>query len=307
MSSTLPRTFHHADFHVRALTELARAQGEVVSVVVPARNEAAAVGTVVRRIRELVDAGLVHQLLVVDGGSTDDTARVAREAGAEVLDQDEILPEAGVGHGKGDALWKGLAATTGSLVVFVDADIADFDQRFVVGLLGPLLTRPDLGFVKAAYDRPLNLDGQLRPSGGGRVTELVARPLLASFWPELAWLIQPLSGEYAGRRALLERLPFVSGYGIELAMLVDIAATDGVEAIAQVDLGRRVHEHQSLDALGRMAAEILQVALVRAEQQGLLALSGPLGSVLDQPLREEGALAFARHRVRPRERAPLAP
>ncbi len=303
------RTFSHREFDAAALAERKRAAGLTVAVVIPARDEEATVGRVAGTFVEQLGGalGLVDEVLVVDADSADRTAEVARAAGARVVRQADVLPEAGTAPGKGEALWKGLAATDGDLVCFVDADIVDVDPRFVVGLLGPLLTDPGIGYVKATYDRPLDLGGQLRAEGGGRVTELLARPLLAAFWPELAWLAQPLAGEYAGRRSLLESLPFVRGYGVELGHLVDVVAAHGADAIAQVDLGRRVHVHQPLDALGRMAAEILHVAVDRLARQGRLVLTDPLATALLQPVRDAGGqLDLARHDVAPSERPPLA-
>jgi glucosyl-3-phosphoglycerate synthase len=304
------RTYHHRDFEASSLLELKRAAGLRVSVVIPAKDERPTVGHVVATFhRTLVEAvPLVDELVVVDADSADGTAEAARAAGARVVRQSEVLPDAGPGAGKGEALWKGLAATSGDLVVFVDADIRDIDARFVVGLLGPLLVDPELRFTKAAYDRPLaTVGGQLQPSGGGRVTELLARPLIASFWPELAWLAQPLSGEYAGRRDLLESLPFVRGYGVELALLVDILERHGASAIAQVDLGRRVHDHQPLDALGRMAGEILHVAVDRLTRYDRLVLTEPLATSLLQPSRtEHGDLDLTAYEVAPSERPPLS-
>lgn len=303
------RTHHHADFDVTDLLDRRDADATTVSVVIPARNEEGRVGRVARTLREALmeTVPLVDEILVVDGDSTDGTAAEAAAAGVRVLRQSRILPEAGTASGKGEALWKGLAASTGDLVVFVDADIEDIDARFVTGLLGPLLTDPDVAFVKATYDRPLRLGDELRPRGGGRVTELLARPLLATLWPELSWLAQPLSGEYAGRRELLESLPFVRGYGVELAMLVDIADRHGVDVIAQVDLDVRVHENQPLDALGRMASEILQVAMQRLSAQGRMVLTDPPASLLPQPIRDaDGGLALSHVEISPSERPPLA-
>jgi glucosyl-3-phosphoglycerate synthase len=302
------RTHHHRDFDVDDLVDRKQRTGARVSVVIPARDEEATVGHVAGTLRRrLMDhIGLVDEVLVVDADSTDGTAERARDAGARVVRQSEVLPAAGTAPGKGEALWKGLAAAEGDLLVFIDADLHDLDPRFVVGLLGPLLTDPEVGFVKASYDRPFRLDEEVHPAGGGRVTELLARPLLATFWPELAWLAQPLSGEYAGRRALLESLPFVRGYGVELAMLVDIADGVGVDAIAQVDLGTRVHEHQPLAALGRMASEILHVALGRLASQGRLTLTEPLAQQLLQPLRDvDGRLTLEPHRISHAQRPPL--
>lgn len=308
MQAPPPRTHRHDDFDAHDLAGRAAEQGLTAVVVVPALDEQDTVGQVVDVLRrELVeDAGLVAEVVVVDGGSQDATAARAADAGARVVDQADVLPEAGVRSGKGEALWKGMAATTQDLVAFVDADVVDLDAGFVTGLLGPLLTDPTVGFVKATYDRPLTLDGHVRPSGGGRVTELLARPLLAAFWPDLAWLAQPLAGEYAGRREVLSQVPFVCGYGVELGLLVDLAERFGPDVIAQVDLGVRVHSHQPLDALGRMSAEILATATARLRAQGRL--SGPLESrLLHQPVRDDdGVLLLAEHVVTPRERPPLA-
>ena len=264
------RTFTAATYQAADLAEVKGAQGTTVSVVLPALDEEPTVGTIVGAIREalVVDAPLVDEVVVVDSGSADRTAAVAAAAGARVVDTTTVLPAHGRVPGKGEALWKGLHATDGDLVVFVDADLVGFDPQFVVGLLGPLLTDPDIGYVKALYDRPLATSEGIVPSGGGRVTELVARPLLNAWWPELSGFVQPLSGEYAGRRELLERVPFVSGYGVEFGLLVDLAGLAGVDALAQVDLGTRQHGHQSDAALGRMAGQILQTAIARRPGTG---------------------------------------
>jgi glucosyl-3-phosphoglycerate synthase len=218
----------------------------------------------------------------VDSGSTDRTAARAAAAGATVVHRADVLPDLEPLPGKGEVLWRSLAATTGDVLVFVDADLRSFDVGYVTGLLGPLLTDRSVSLVKAMYERPLlSVDGVL-PAGGGRVTELVARPLLNLHWPELAGVVQPLAGEYAARRSLLERLSFPTGYGVELAILVDTLVLAGLDAIAQVDLGVRVHRHQADARLGLMASEILQVALRRLERQGRLVLRGPLNPTLAQ-------------------------
>ena len=180
----------------------------------------------------------------------------------------DVLPGEGPGSGKGEALWKSLHACKGDLICFVDADIRNFHARFVYGLLGPLLQDPEIQYVKAFYERPIRERNALRATGGGRVTELLARPLINLLWPELAGIVQPLSGEYAGRRETLEQVPFFSGYGVELGLLVDIAARFGVDAIAQVDLDRRVHRNQDMQALGRMSFGILQAAFLRLAEEG---------------------------------------
>jgi len=259
------RTYVGGHYDAVSLLAAKRSQGVAVSVVLPALDEERTVGAIVSAIRrELAERiPLVDELVVADSGSTDCTAAVAVAAGARVIDVEQVLPSSGTVPGKGEALWKSLYDTDGDLVVFIDSDLVAFDPQFVVGLLGPLLTDPDVGYVKALYDRPLTTTDGMIPTGGGRVTELVARPLLNALWPTLAGFVQPLSGEYAGRRELLERVPFVSGYGVELGLLVDLVELAGIDALAQVDLGTRQHTHQSDAALGRMAGQILQTALAR--------------------------------------------
>lgn len=249
----------------RPLDQLLAAKGDTgttVSVVLPALNEEATVGEIVATIRrELMseDVPLVDELVVLDSGSTDRTAEVAAAAGARVVHRDGILPRLPALPGKGEVLWRSLLVTTGDVVCFVDADLKDFSSAFVSGIVGPLLTDPGVEFVKAMYDRPLGeVAGQ-----GGRVTELVARPLLNLHWPQLAGFVQPLGGEYAARRSLLERLPFPVGYGVELGLLVDALHTVGLDALAQVDVGVRKHRHQDGRALGRMAATIYRTAQLR--------------------------------------------
>ncbi|GAA2378313.1 glucosyl-3-phosphoglycerate synthase [Dactylosporangium salmoneum] len=239
--------------------EVLAAKGDTrVSVVLPALDEEPTVGEIVAGVRTL--GPLVDELIVVDSGSVDRTAEVAAAAGATVHHRDDILPGTGSRPGKGEVLWKALAVTKGDILVYVDADLTDFRPHFVTGLLGPLLADPATLMVKAFYDRPL-LD--LSAAGGGRVTELAARPLLNAYFPELAGVVQPLAGEYAARRSLLESLPFAAGYGVETGLLIDAWREHGLDAIAQVDLGQRTHGHQDTAALGRMAATILQTINAR--------------------------------------------
>ncbi|MEU4893668.1 glucosyl-3-phosphoglycerate synthase [Streptomyces sp. NPDC044780] len=239
-----------------------RATTTTVSVVLPALNEEATVGEIAGAIRrELMSEAvpLVDELVVLDSGSTDRTAEVAAAAGATVVARDSLLPRLPALPGKGEVLWRSLLATSGDIVCFIDADLREFDPRFVSGIVGPLLTDPALQLVKGMYDRPLGeAAGQ-----GGRVTELVARPLLNLHWPQLAGFVQPLGGEYAARRSLLERLPFPVGYGVELGLLVDALHTVGLDALGQVDVGVRKHRHQDGLALGRMAAAIYRTAQLR--------------------------------------------
>src|SRR4051794_19965750 len=265
--------------------ELARSKGASrVDVVLPARNEAETVGSIVRTIRrELVEeVPLVDEVVVIDSWSVDATAAEAAAAGARVVSQRDVLPSFGDVPGKGEALWKALYATHGDVIVFVDADLREFDAQFVVGLLGPLLTDPEVGFVKAVYDRPLGLTDRVLPAGGGRVTELVARPLLNMHWPLLAGFVQPLAGEYAARRQLLERVPFASGYGVEIGLLIDLLELAGLDAMAQVDLGRRLHRNQDDASLGRMAAQVMLTVLARLQTHDRAVFPSAPGHLLTQ-------------------------
>ncbi|MET8942418.1 glucosyl-3-phosphoglycerate synthase [Streptomyces sp. NPDC004542] len=235
--------------------------GQSVSVVLPALNEEGTVGDIVAIIRHdlMQQAPLVDEIVVVDSGSTDRTSEVAAAAGARVVHRDAVLPRIPALPGKGEVLWRSLLVTSGDIVCFIDADLREFSSDFVSGIVGPLLTDPGVDLVKGMYDRPLGgTAGQ-----GGRVTELMARPLLNMHWPQLAGFVQPLGGEYAARRSLLEQLPFPVGYGVELGMLVDALHLVGLDALAQVDVGVRKHRHQDGQALGRMAAAIYRTAQLR--------------------------------------------
>ncbi|MEM8707045.1 MAG: glucosyl-3-phosphoglycerate synthase [Actinomycetota bacterium] len=266
-----PRLFDAADF---GLARLLEAKGTTtVSVCLPARNEAETVGSIVAGIRPLERAGLVDEIIVMDDRSTDATAAIAGEAGARVISVPDVLPEAGTATGKGNVLWASVAASDGDVIVWVDADLRSFGPSYVTGLLGPLLTDPDVTLVKGFYDRP-EVDGV----GGGRTTELMARPVLATFFPELSEIRQPLGGEYASRRSVLERLPFAQGYGVETGLLIDIARRWGVSRITQVDLGVRAHRHQPLSALSPQAMEVLHAAMRRAGVD-----AATLGRVLARP------------------------
>lgn len=252
-------TTHHDEWSLDRVLELKRDRR--VSVVIPARNEERTVGEVVSLIRHdlMARASLVDELVVMDSLSEDSTARQAEAAGARVFSVAEVLPELGVRKGKGEALWKSLAVTTGDFLVFVDADLTEWGTHFVTALLGPMLADDAVGLSKGFYDRVADENG-VASLQGGRVTELVARPFLACMWPELSAVAQPLAGEWAITRRLAEQLPFPVGYGVEFSTLLDTCRTQGLDAIAQVDLGRRAHRHQNLHDLGVMAAELMAVA-----------------------------------------------
>ena len=241
--------------------ELARRKGaHRVSVVLPAHDEQATIAPIVDGIRrELIERiPLVDELVVIDSDSTDDTARVASEAGAIVHSAADIRPDLGAHRGKGEAIWKSLFVTSGDLLVFVDADLTGWGTHFVSGLLGPLLTRPEVAHVKGFYDRLLDDGSAFHAPQGGRVTELVARPLINLRRPALAAVVQPLAGEWAVRRSMIETMSVPVGYGVEIALLLDVFATAGLDAIAQVDLGERAHVHQTVHDLGVMAGEIIE-------------------------------------------------
>jgi glucosyl-3-phosphoglycerate synthase len=260
------RLAHHADF---PLEELLERKDRTVTAVLPARECADTVGAVVERTLGL--GGLVDQVLVVDAASGDGTAGVAATAGAEVVQQDELMPQLGPAVGKGDAMWRALGAARGDLVAYVDADTRDFSPAFVTGLLGPLLTDPGARFVKATYRRPFQVGGAEVAAGGGRVSQLTARPLLRAFYPDLAALTQPLAGEVAAARDLFMRIPFATGYAVETSMLLDLRELIGAESIVQVDLGERRNPHQPLEALRPMAEAVLGAVTQRLRREGRLA------------------------------------
>ncbi len=257
------RTYSHQDFSVDDLVTRKRALGTTTSLVLPAHDEEATVADVVAAFVPLQRAGLLDEVVVLDSLSGDRTAAVAQEAGARVVHVSEIRPELPARAGKGEAMWRGLGATRGDLVAFCDADVLDAGPHYAVGLLGPLLSEPEVQLVKGFYRRPIvGGDGRVEEHGG-RVTELTARPFLSLYRPELAQLVQPLAGEWAGRRGMLESVPFPLGYGVEIGVLLDAHAAVGLAGLAQTDLGCRTHRHQSQQALGVMAAEVLGTALRR--------------------------------------------
>lgn len=301
-------TYHADEFADLAyLVELKRRQGLTVSLALPALNEAETVGTVIRTIQEvLVEcAPLLDEIVLIDSSSTDGTREIARELGVPVFVHQQVLPQYGARSGKGEALWKSLYLTSGDILLWIDTDILNIDPRFVFGILGPLLVRQDIRFVKGFYRRPLRVGGKIQAGGGGRVTELTARPLLNLFYPELSGIIQPLSGEYGGRRDVLEKIAFYSGYGVEIGLLIDILERCGLSAIAQVDLLERVHHNQPLESLSKMSFAIIQAVMHKLEPR-----SG--GSILEEVNRTMKLIRYEPNRffldieeIAERERPPM--
>jgi glucosyl-3-phosphoglycerate synthase len=278
-------TFHHSAFwDMNALVAEKEKQNLTISLCIPTLNEAATIGkeVVIFKSELMHRYPLLDEIAVVDSGSSDRTAEVARAFGAEVYRSRDILPQYGEKRGKGENLWKAIFQLKGDIIVYIDADIKNIHPRFVYGLVAPLIYRPEIQYSKAFYDRPLASSQGIRPSGGGRVTEILIRPLFSLFFPELTALIQPLSGEYAVRRQVLETVPFPIGYGVETSHLIDVYHSWGLDAISQTDLDRRVHRNQSTRDLGRMAFGILQTFLRRVESLGVVGNLPELSTVLRQ-------------------------
>lgn len=263
-------TFHADEFaDLQQLIALKQAQHLTLSLALPALDEEKTVGHVIRTVkRALMDeCPFLDEIVLVDSNSSDRTREIAADLGVPVFIHQELLPNLGARRGKGEALWKSLLVTRGDLVAWIDTDIVNIHPRFVYGIFGPLLLNPQIQFVKGFYRRPLKVGEKTQAGGGGRVTELAARPLLNLFYPELSGVIQPLSGEYAGRRRALEQLPFFSGYGVETGLLIDIFDHHGLAAIAQVDLLERIHHNQPLEALSKMAFAIIQAVIHKLERR----------------------------------------
>ncbi len=300
--------FHHREFSdLRRLVQLKEKQNITISLVLPALDEEETIGPIVRRaMREMVGrVPLLDEVLVIDSASTDRTREIAEAEGARVVQHPDVLSRYGSFRGKGEALWKSVFETSGDIIVWADTDVRNWHPRMVYGTLGPLLHEPRLQYVKGYYQRPIVEGGVLKEGGGGRVTELVARPLINLFYPELSGLIQPLSGEYAGRRSLLEAIPFFTGYAVEIGHLIDVAERVGIEALGQVDLERRVHRNQELEGLSRMSFVILQAVMKRLEERRKARLFAELGSTMKLPRSGRGRLSLEVIELADQERPPM--
>ena len=300
--------FHHREFaDLDRLVNLKERAGLTVSLVLPALNEAETIGTIVARARhDLMERHpLVDELLVMDSDSTDRTREIAESEGARVAIHQQVLARYGSYCGKGEALWKSLYETCGDIVVWADTDVRNWHPRMVYGTVGPLIVEERLQYVKGYYRRPIVEDGILKEGGGGRVTELVARPLINLFYPELSGLIQPLSGEYAGRRSLLETIPFFTSYAVEIGHLIDVTERCGLEGLGQVDLERRVHRNQELAGLSQMSFVIIQALMKRLEEKHKASLFAELGSTMKLPRSGGGKLGLEVIELADHERPPM--
>jgi len=301
-------TFHHSRFEdKKALVALKEKKNLRISLAFPTLNEAETIGKVIVTIRgELVSRfPLLDEIAIIDSGSEDKTREIAADFGAEVFLSSECLPQYGFYRGKGENLWKSLYLLSGDIIVWVDADITNIHPKFVYGVLGPLLEDERFGYVKAFYERPYRASGKMLRAAGGRVTEILIRPLFNLFYPELAGFIQPLSGEYAGRREILESIPFSVGYGVETGHLLDISRKFGVEVLAQVDLDRRIHKHQDLTALRKMSFAILQTFFARLSDHEKIKFIKQYSNVLKIIVSADGNYVLEDERIEVIERPPM--
>jgi glucosyl-3-phosphoglycerate synthase len=302
-------TFHAEEFaDLEQLVALKREQRLTISLALPALNEAETVGKVIATVkRALMErVPLLDEIVLIDSDSTDRTRAIARKLGVPVHVHQHLLPELGARPGKGEALWKSLLVTRGDLIAWIDTDIVNIHPRFVYGVIGPLLQNPRVQFVKGFYRRPLRVGDKVQAGGGGRVTELTARPLLNLFYPELSGVVQPLSGEYAGRRSALERCPFFSGYGVEIGLLIDIFEQYGLAGLAQVDLQERVHHNQSLEALSKMSFAIIQAVMRKLERHYERAFVADVNRTMKLIRHEAGGYFLDVEEIAEHERPPMA-
>jgi glucosyl-3-phosphoglycerate synthase len=277
------REFNYKDFlPLEALAEKKRSSGFSISLVIPTLNEGATVGSIITTARQALieEVELLDEIIVMDSCSTDATQEVAEKAGATVYPVDEVAPEFDIPPGKGGALWKSQFAVKGDIVICVDADIKNFQPHFIFGLIGPFFVDPNIIFAKSYYKRPLLLDHKAYENYGGRVTEILVRPLLAAFMPELARIHQPLSGEYAFRRVPVRSIPFSSGYGVEIGMIFDIYRTFGLDRVVQVDMGTRCHRNRTVKELGKMSLGIIQTMARQLEREQKLTVHAPVNDIM---------------------------
>lgn len=279
----LKNTYHYKQFDIDKLIWLKKKKGVSISLCFPTLNESATIGIILDIVnKDIFLPGLVDEVVVIDSGSTDGTLEIVRSRGFPVYQHKDIMKSKGSYPGKGEALWKSMFVLKGDIIAWCDSDIKNFGPRFIYGILGPLLARDDLSYVKAFYRRPIDFDGSIKKSGGGRVTEILIRPILNLFYPDLSWLLQPLSGEYAGRRKVLENIPFNTGYGVEIGMLIEIYQKFGLNSIAQVNLKTRIHRNQPISALSRMSFGIMQSLYDKLEKYGKMYIPLDINKIYNQ-------------------------
>jgi glucosyl-3-phosphoglycerate synthase len=301
-------TFQRREFSdLEKLLELKKKQQVTISLGLPALNEEETIGEIIRTVKKalLDDAPLLDEIVLIDSASTDDTVKIARDLGVPAYVHQEILPQRGSNRGKGEALWKSLYVLKGDIILWIDTDIKNIHPGFVYGLLGPLLRQPEIRYVKGFYRRPIKVGEELYAGGGGRVTELTARPFLNLFFPELSGIIQPLAGEYGGRREVLERVPFFTGYGVETGLLIDLYNLYGLSAIAQVDLEERIHRNQSLPALSQMSFAIIQVFMERLQERNRIELLEEVNRTMKLVKGKGNSYALEVKNIRDQERPPM--
>ena len=300
--------FDHGEFSdIHALLKLKEKRGKTISLCLPALNEEATIGPIVKTMKSyLMDRyPLIDEIVVIDSGSVDGTREAAVKAGAGFYYAQNCLEEFGTLKGKGENLWKSLYLLRGDILVWIDSDITNIHPKFVYGLIGPLLARPDLLFCKAFYQRPLKIGDTLSPSGGGRVTEILMRPLINRFFPKLSGFIQPLSGEYAAKRELLQQIPVFTGYGVEAGLLIDILSRFGLDCMAQVDLDKRIHRNKDLEELGKMAFGILQPFFKRCQELKVMDLAQDMEETLLLLRKDEKGIVISAEKIVEVERPPM--
>jgi glucosyl-3-phosphoglycerate synthase len=302
------RTFNHRDYSdIAELVRLKEKQNLAISLCLPTLNEEKTISEILGSLKTaLVEQyPLLDEIALIDSRSTDKTVELARELGVDVYFDDEILVSEGPGQGKGEALWKSLHALSGDIIIWIDSDIKNIHPRFVHGLVGPLLERPEISFIKGFYQRPITFKKVQKEAGGGRVTEILTRPFFNMFYPELTGFIQPLAGEYGGRREVLESVPFFTGYGVETGLLVDVWKKYGLSRMAQSDLDKRVHHNQSLGALGKMSFGIMQAIYALLEEDHKLELKTDLNKTFRTVKHVDHQYSFHSSRVEVKKRPPM--
>ncbi len=301
-------TFHHSNFwDLKALVEEKERLGITISLCIPTLNEERTIGkeVVIFRSELMTRYKLLDEIAIIDSGSKDRTRAVAESFGADVYLASEILPDLEPKRGKGENLWKAIYQLSGDIIVYIDADIKNIHPRFVYGLVAPLIYRPEIKYVKAFYDRPLAFSGGVRPSGGGRVTEILTRPMFSLFFPELTAIIQPLSGEYAVRRDVLAHIPFPIGYGVETAHLIDVYQKWGMQAFGQTDLDQRVHRNQTTRDLGKMSFGIIQTFISRLKRMGIVTNDFQVGTIFRQYQVQDRTFEEVEQVIAEEERPPM--